>query len=270
MADDDETRAHDAQGPGEHVPGVQESEADQTESQPLIGGEPENPTLAEVREHSRRKTFGIRAASAMVMIAIVAGVYWALGERGLDLIVGAVAALCFLEFIFLVIKATGNIPYRLAGILAGAAYIGLSAVILIDADMQAFYIVLGVVILADTFAYLFGTLIGGPRILPKVSPNKTWAGLLGGMFGGLLAMSPLIFLTWRQGTLDSQSLTVFAIAGPVLAVVAQSGDLFESWLKRKAGVKDSSRLIPGHGGFFDRFDGLIPVAIVVGVVYNLA
>jgi len=90
------------------------------------------------------------------------------------------------------------------------------------------------------------------------------------MFGGLLAMSPLIFLTWRQGTLDSQSLTVFAIAGPVLAVVAQSGDLFESWLKRKAGVKDSSRLIPGHGGFFDRFDGVIPVSILVGIVVSLS
>ena len=83
------------------------------------------------------------------------------------------------------------------------------------------------------------------------------------MFGGLLAMSPLIFLTWRQGTLDSQSLTVFAIAGPVLAVVAQSGDLFESWLKRKAGVKDSSRLIPGHGGVLDRLDSVVPNLVVV-------
>ena len=256
MADDDETRADDAHEP---------------EAQPLIGGEPENPTLAEVREHSRRKTFGIRAASALVMIAIVAGVYWALGERGLDLIVGAVAALCFLEFIFLVIKATGNIPYRLAGILAGAAYIGLSAVILIDADMQAFYIVLGVVILADTFAYLFGTLIGGPRILPKVSPNKTWAGLLGGMFGGFLAMTPLIYISSSlMGVLDTQALTVAAVAGPVLAAIALGGDLFESWLKRKAGVKDSSRLIPGHGGFFDRFDGVIPVAIVIGAITSLA
>ena len=66
------------------------------------------------------------------------------------------------------------------------------------------------------------------------------------------------------------SLTVFAIAGPVLAVLALAGDLFESWLKRKAGVKDSSRLIPGHGGFFDRFDGGIPVSILVGIVVSLS
>ena len=127
------------------------------------------------------------------------------------------------------------------------------------------------VILADTFAYVFGTLIGGPRIMPKVSPNKTWAGLLGGMFGGFLALTPLVYLSSRiMGVLDTQALLVAAIAGPALAIIALAGDLFESWLKRRAGVKDSSRLIPGHGGFLDRFDGLIPVAIVVGVLTTLA
>ena len=177
---------------------------------------------------------------------------------------------CF-ELLFLIIKATDNIAFRLAGILAGAAYIGLAAVILIDFDIQSFYISLAVVILADTFAYVFGTLIGGPRIMPKVSPNKTWAGLLGGMFGGFLALTPLVYLSSRiMGVLDTQALLVAAIAGPALAIIALAGDLFESWLKRRAGVKDSSRLIPGHGGFLDRFDGLIPVAIVVGVLTTLA
>ena len=229
------------------------------------------PTLEEVREHSRRKTLGIRAASAAVMIAIAVAVYWVLGDRGLDIIVGVVAAICFFELLFLIIKATDNIAFRLAGILAGAAYIGLAAVILIDFDIQSFYISLAVGILADTFAYVFGTLIGGPRIMPKVSPNKTWAGLLGGMFGGFLALTPLVYLSSRiMGVLDTQALLVAAIAGPALAIIALAGDLFESWLKRRAGVKDSSRLIPGHGGFLDRFDGLIPVAIVVGMLTTLA
>lgn len=229
------------------------------------------PTLEEVREHSRRKTFGIRAASAAVMLAVVVGTYYFVGDFGLDVLVGAIAAICFIEFIFLVIRATANIPYRLAAILAGAAYIGLAAVILIDFDIQSFYISIAVVILADTFAYIFGTLIGGPRILPKVSPNKTWAGLLGGMFGGFLALTPLIYLSSQiAGVLDTQALLVAAIAGPLLAIIALAGDLFESWLKRKAGVKDSSRLIPGHGGFLDRFDGLIPVSIVVGILVTLA
>ena len=229
------------------------------------------PTLEEVREHSRRKTLGIRAASAAVMVAIVVAAYWVLGDRGLDIVVGVVAAICFFELLFLIVKATGNIAFRLAGILAGVAYIGLAAVILIDFDIQSFYISVAVVILADTFAYVFGTLIGGPRIMPKVSPNKTWAGLFGGMFGGFLALTPLVYLSSRiMGVLDTQALLVAAVAGPVLAIIALAGDLFESWLKRKAAVKDSSRLIPGHGGFLDRFDGLIPVAIVVGVLTTLA
>ncbi|GAB5349646.1 phosphatidate cytidylyltransferase [Alteriqipengyuania sp. 357] len=227
--------------------------------------------LREIKEHSRRKTLGIRAASSAVMIAIALGAYYWLGDRGLDILVAVVSAICFLELIFLIIKATGNIPYRLAGILAGGAYIGLAALILIDFDIQSFYISIAVVILADTFAYIFGTLIGGPRIMPRVSPNKTWAGLIGGMFGGFLALTPLIYLSSRiMGVLDTQALLVAAVAGPVLALIALLGDLFESWLKRRAGVKDSSRLIPGHGGFLDRFDGLIPVSIVVGIMVSLA
>lgn len=229
------------------------------------------PTLEEVREHSRRKTLGIRAASTAVLLAIAIGTYYFLGDFGFDILIGAIAAICFVEFIFLVIKATENIPYRLAAILSGGAYIGLAAVILADFAIQPLYIALSTVILADIFAYVFGTLIGGPRILPKVSPNKTWAGLLGGMFGGFLALTPLIYLSSQlQGRLDMQAVTVAAVAGPVLAAVSLAGDLFESWLKRKAGVKDSSRLIPGHGGFFDRFDGVIPVSIVVGIVVSLS
>ena len=247
---------------------LSEGEAD-TQAEPHVLATPAE--LRDIKEHSRRKTFGIRAASAAVMIGIAVAAYYVLGERGLDILVAAIAAICFIEFLFLVIKATANVPYRLAAILAGAAYIGTAAVILIDFDIQSFYISIAVVILADTFAYIFGTLIGGPRILPKVSPNKTWAGLLGGMFGGFLALTPLIYLSSRlMGVLDTQALLVAAIAGPVLAIIALAGDLFESWLKRKAGVKDSSRLIPGHGGFLDRFDGLIPVSIVVGILVSLA
>ena len=264
MAADDKHRADEAPEDMSHdamtQPGTGEADVLTTDAE-----------LREIKEHSRRKTLGIRAASSAVMLAIALGAYFALGDRGLDLLVGVVSAICFFELIFLIIKATDNIPYRLAGILTGAVYIGLAAVILIDFDIQSFYISIAVVILADTFAYIFGTLIGGPRILPRVSPNKTWAGLIGGMFGGFLALTPLIYLSSRiMGVLDTQALLVAAVAGPVLALIALGGDLFESWLKRRAGVKDSSRLIPGHGGFLDRFDGLIPVSIVVGIMVSLA
>ena len=127
-------------------------------------------------------------------------------------------------------------------------------------------------IFADSFAYGVGTLVGGPKIWRRVSPNKTWAGMIGGMVGATLFLLGVVFFAAQvvDMAVTSRAYMIALVLGPVLAVVAQAGDLFESWLKRKAGVKDSSRLIPGHGGFFDRFDGLIPVAIVVGVVYNLA
>lgn len=104
----------------------------------------------------------------------------------------------------------------------------------------------------DIGAYFAGRAIGGPKLWPAISPNKTWAGLAGGvvtatLFG--LAMHKLVGLPWRM-----------TLATPVLAVLAQGGDLYESWLKRRAGVKDSGTLLPGHGGVMDRLDGLVPVA----------
>ena len=139
-------------------------------------------------------------------------------------------------------------------------------------SIELFLVTLFVVIFADSFAYGVGTLVGGPKIWRKVSPNKTWAGMIGGMIGATLFLLAVTYggALFADVGLTSRSYLLALVLGPVLAVIAQAGDLFESWLKRKAGVKDSSRLIPGHGGFFDRFDGLIPVAIVVGVVYNLA
>ncbi len=106
-----------------------------------------------------------------------------------------------------------------------------------------------------------------PRDLAKVEEAA-----IGGMVGATLFLLGVVFFAAQvvDMAVTSRAYMIALVLGPLLAVVAQAGDLFESWLKRKAGVKDSSRLIPGHGGFFDRFDGLIPVAIVVGVVYNLA
>ena len=104
----------------------------------------------------------------------------------------------------------------------------------------------------DIGAYFAGRAIGGPKLAPHVSPNKTWAGLIGGvalasLFGALMH--------WRYGLPMRM-----ALATPALAVLAQGGDLYESWLKRRAGVKDSGAILPGHGGLMDRLDGLVPVA----------
>lgn len=107
----------------------------------------------------------------------------------------------------------------------------------------------------DIGAYFAGRTIGGPKLAPKISPNKTWAGLIGGMVSALLVGALIAWAAKLPGLLYG--------AGAGLAVAAQAGDLFESWLKRRSGVKDSGRILPGHGGVLDRLDGVVPVAVLV-------
>lgn len=108
---------------------------------------------------------------------------------------------------------------------------------------------------ADTFAYVFGRLIGGPKLAPSISPNKTWAGLVGAVGGGIAASA---LVGWYAGL---PTLWPLFVAGALLAVLEQLGDLFESAAKRRFGVKDSGRIIPGHGGVLDRVDGLMFAAV---------
>jgi len=104
---------------------------------------------------------------------------------------------------------------------------------------------------ADTLAYVFGRLIGGPKLAPTISPNKTWAGLIGAVTGGIIASA---VIGWYA---ELPTVWPLLVAGGILAVLEQLGDLFESAVKRRFGVKDSGRIIPGHGGVLDRVDGLI-------------
>lgn len=139
----------------------------------------------------------------------------------------------------------------------GIAYVAFPALALLflrgQADGRLLTLwALATVWLTDIGAYAAGRSIGGPKLAPSVSPNKTWAGLIGGVVAALV----LGLLLWRFGGLPLQ----LAFASPILAVIAQIGDLYESWLKRQAGVKDSGKLLPGHGGVLDRLDGLVPVA----------
>jgi phosphatidate cytidylyltransferase len=115
----------------------------------------------------------------------------------------------------------------------------------------------------DIAAYFTGKTIGGPKIWPKISPKKTWAGLAGGMVaaGMVLAITSTI--------LTGYSIVGMFLLGMVLAVMAQVGDFFESWVKRYFGVKDSGSIIPGHGGIMDRMDGFVTVAPIVAVIAML-
>jgi phosphatidate cytidylyltransferase len=121
------------------------------------------------------------------------------------------------------------------------------------------YILLSVVV-TDVGAYFSGRLIGGPKIWPRISPNKTWAGLFGAMTAA--AASGWMFGSFCPVPASPEKL---AIGGVIIAIVAQVGDFAESALKRRFGTKDASSLIPGHGGFMDRVDGLTAAAIAVGL-----
>ncbi len=113
----------------------------------------------------------------------------------------------------------------------------------------------------DTGAYFAGRSIGGPKLAPTISPSKTWAGLGGGVFAAAVF----------AGILQYQGLAFHLVmATPLLAVLAQLGDLYESMLKRRAGVKDSGTLLPGHGGVLDRLDGLVPVAPAAALMVEAA
>ena len=119
-----------------------------------------------------------------------------------------------------------------------------------------------VVITSDVMGYFAGRLIGGPKFWPAVSPKKTWSGTIAGWAGALLVGSVFIALTNSGPGLIALSVAV--------AMAAQMGDIAESAIKRRAGVKDSSNLIPGHGGLLDRFDGMIGAALLLLVIRAIA
>ncbi|WP_323717373.1 phosphatidate cytidylyltransferase [Paracoccus aminovorans] len=108
--------------------------------------------------------------------------------------------------------------------------------------------VVGTVVAADILGYFVGRRLGGPRFWPSISPKKTWSGTVAGWVGALVLALVLV--------LAGQASWAVLLVGPLLALAGQFGDIAESWLKRRVGAKDSSDLIPGHGGVMDRFDAM--------------
>lgn len=116
-------------------------------------------------------------------------------------------------------------------------------------------VLLGVVWIADTAAYFVGRRFGRNKLAPNISPGKTWEGVAGAV-AGVGVYYALLWLVWSPGFLaGSRLLDLFMVVGMTLLSI--EGDLFESWIKRKAGVKDSGSILPGHGGVLDRIDGLV-------------
>ena len=241
-------------------------------------------------EGPRNTDLKARAISAVVMVAIAAICLW-IGGLLLDALIVLVAGAAYWEWQRIVRRMAAESGFSgaksLVWMLAGAAYMGAAAFLMVT--MPAMLVVFAILVTAfvDTFAYFSGRTIGGPKIAPSISPSKTWAGLAGGVVGATLALLLFMFTShmWAVGMSDmigggmAHDTYVFGgpeliasalAAGAVLAVLAQAGDFFESWMKRRAKVKDSSTLIPGHGDVFDRIDGMLPVAILIGALAQVA
>jgi len=198
----------------------------------------------------------IRTLSAMVLIAIaiLAAVN---GGYAFAVLAAAGATAVFYEWTRLA-KGWGAGWY-----IAGFVYALVAALSLLwirDRSDDGISLVLWVFALVwstDIGAYFAGRTIGGPKLAPSISPGKTWAGFYGGVAAATLLGGAWALFTGLR--------PLVLLLAPLFSVAAQAGDLFESWMKRRAGVKDSGTWLPGHGGIFDRLDGLLPVAILTAV-----
>ncbi len=211
------------------------------EWQRLIGGD----------KPRRRFSIGAFALAAAASLAVVSNLPLAI----LVIIIAAIAVGCSDRAGFRIWAAAGVVY-------AGSLIISLGMLCLqLPFGMRAVAWLFAVVWGTDVVAYFGGRLIGGPKFLPQISPSKTWSGTLTGVCGGAcLGTAFLAVMADVTGTPNPAPLAALFVLGLFTAMIAQAGDLFESWAKRRFGVKDSGGLIPGHGGLMDRLDGFIAAA----------
>jgi phosphatidate cytidylyltransferase len=208
----------------------------------------------------------VRVASAVVLIPLALAAAYLGGTWFIAFWLIAAAGILW-EWLALVAGARSLGPAARVGWIAlGTAYAGamLAAPVVLRADpalgFAAMIFLFAVVWATDVAAYFAGRLIGGPRLWPTISPNKTWSGAIGGAVTGTAA--GLIV----AAAFDLPDLGVLAGLSFVLSILAEGGDLFESALKRRFGTKDTGHLIPGHGGFMDRLDGFLTAAVAAAVL----
>jgi phosphatidate cytidylyltransferase len=230
----------------------------------------------------------VRLGSAVVMLVLAGGALW-LGGWLWSAFVVLVALGVLWEWNRLVARFSVSGAAETAWFFLGTVYIGGAALAMMAVrngrqvlpfdPAQSGYGPLEVlvgfilpVVAVDVGAYFAGRAIGGPKIAPRISPSKTWAGLAGGAALAALVGVAVDLADFGPGAIPGASgwtLAMAALGGVLIAVLAQAGDFFESWMKRRAGVKDSGHLIPGHGGLFDRLDGFIAVFFVLFVIATI-
>ncbi|MEQ1695540.1 MAG: phosphatidate cytidylyltransferase [Hyphomicrobiaceae bacterium] len=204
-----------------------------------------------IRASAADIAFGVHAAAVATAIGLIAGSQPAHALT---------AILTGTLLVFLLALKTRPLLSAL-----GVPYVGLAAVSLIFMRLDgsngfaAVVFIIMVVATTDTMAFVFGRTIGGAKLWPAVSPNKTWAGFLGGIGSSALASAAFASL------IPGASPLRLGVLGLLLGIIAQGGDLAESALKRFLGVKDASSIIPGHGGVMDRMDGVVTVAFAAAI-----
>lgn len=194
----------------------------------------------------------VRAAvgSALAAVAVLCAI---LGDWAFAVLIAVAAGLIFAEW-----RALTR-GWGAAWFVGGVLYALLPATALLWLRMApgGLWVVLWIFVVTwstDIFAYFAGRTFGGPRLAPRYSPNKTWSGLIGGVVAATIMAGWLV--------VEAGLPRILLPAAPLFALAAQGGDLFESAIKRRAGVKDAGGLLPGHGGVMDRLDGLVPVAVL--------
>ena len=213
-----------------------------------------------------------RIKGALIFGVIVLGALYA-GGAAFALLMLAATAIGISEWLHMVRQEK---KYRLPFMIFGTAYISISCGFMAWLRIDTVYglynmlTLLLIVWASDISAYFSGRAIGGPKLAPKISPKKTWAGFIGSSVGaGLVAAGlacPYLLAKFNVATVGHLSPIAYGAIGFVLAMFGQAGDLLISVFKRRYGVKDTGDIIPGHGGLLDRIDALLLVALIFGSI----
>ncbi len=213
-----------------------------------------------------------RILSSVVLIPVCIAAIW-YGGIALCALLGLCIIISLVEWTNLSFRLTPSAIKRLTLLLVGLVYISFSFSMVAMIGLSGFGVpeegkewilfLFLTIWSSDTLAYVIGKNFGGPKMTPTISPNKTWSGYAGALLGPALTLTFCIHVLTPFSMIEHTppGLLTF-LAGAVIGVVGQAGDLLISYMKRKAGIKDTGNLIPGHGGILDRIDALLLVVPV--------